>query len=95
MKKAASQPSESSVIEMVDVDVASSYAPEVLAIEGVTWTVAPGDYWVIAGLQNSGKTDLTVGCLAATWAPPPNRMFSPFGCGSAWYLTGANGCFII
>ena len=41
MKKAASQSSEASVIEMVDVDVASSYAPDVLVIGA-----GPGGYVV-------------------------------------------------
>lgn len=32
--------------------------PELPVLEDVNWTVRPGEFWVIAGLHASGKTDL-------------------------------------
>lgn len=45
-------------IRMTDVAVGSIADLSVLRIEQVNWTVRTGDYWAIAGLQGSGKTDL-------------------------------------
>ena len=44
------------IIEMVDVAVNALHEPRLLA-EQVNWTVRAGDYWVIGGLQGSGKSD--------------------------------------
>lgn len=44
-------------IRMSEVAVGSVQDPCRLMLEHVNWTVHPGDYWVIAGLQGSGKTD--------------------------------------
>lgn len=45
------------VIEMRNVSAASLFAPQSAVVEGVNWTVQPGDFWAIAGLQGTGKTD--------------------------------------
>jgi ABC-type transporter Mla maintaining outer membrane lipid asymmetry ATPase subunit MlaF len=46
------------VIEMRNVSLPSLHAPERPEVEGISWTVSPGDYWVIAGLHGSGKSAL-------------------------------------
>jgi len=41
--------------------------PDATVAEGINWTVNPGDYWVVAGLHGSGKSDflmLTAGLMA-------------------------------
>jgi ABC-type transporter Mla maintaining outer membrane lipid asymmetry ATPase subunit MlaF len=45
------------VIRMDRVALASMQDQNSVVVEDVTWTVQPGDYWVVAGLQGSGKTD--------------------------------------
>ena len=54
-------------IEMCGVSVGSMRDMNFIAAEGVDWSVAPGEFWVISGLQGSGKTDflaLTGGMMA-------------------------------
>jgi len=54
-------------IEMCGVSVGSMRDMDFIAVEGVNWTVARGDFWIISGLQGSGKTDflmLTGGMMA-------------------------------
>ncbi len=46
------------LVEMSDVAVAPASAPEAPLVEGVRWRVNAGDYWVIGGLHNSGKSVL-------------------------------------
>jgi ABC-type transporter Mla maintaining outer membrane lipid asymmetry ATPase subunit MlaF len=43
---------------MDDVAVGSMQDIHEVVAEGINWTVRSGDYWVIAGLQGSGKSDL-------------------------------------
>jgi ABC-type transporter Mla maintaining outer membrane lipid asymmetry ATPase subunit MlaF len=45
------------VIEMRGVSAASLRDPESIVVESVDWTVRPGEFWVLAGLQGSGKSD--------------------------------------
>jgi ABC-type transporter Mla maintaining outer membrane lipid asymmetry ATPase subunit MlaF len=45
------------IMLMEDVDTASMRDPDLTVAKGVNWSVAPGDYWVIAGLQGTGKSD--------------------------------------
>jgi ABC-type transporter Mla maintaining outer membrane lipid asymmetry ATPase subunit MlaF len=45
------------LIEMESVAIASARDPEKILIEDVNWQLMPGDFWVIAGLHASGKTD--------------------------------------
>jgi len=42
---------------MRDVAVASMRDQGRIVLSDVNWTVAPREYWVVAGLQGSGKTD--------------------------------------
>lgn len=55
------------VIEMKGVGVSALYRPDLTVLEQVDWQVAAGDYWVVAGLHRSGKSDLlmlTAGLLS-------------------------------
>jgi ABC-type transporter Mla maintaining outer membrane lipid asymmetry ATPase subunit MlaF len=45
-------------IEMQDVRVVHSRNPGVTLIDEVGWVVRPGEFWVVAGLQGSGKSVL-------------------------------------
>jgi ABC-type transporter Mla maintaining outer membrane lipid asymmetry ATPase subunit MlaF len=52
---------------MQKVDVPSTRDTASLIVSGVDWTVKEGDYWMVAGLQGSGKTDflmMTGGVMA-------------------------------
>jgi ABC-type transporter Mla maintaining outer membrane lipid asymmetry ATPase subunit MlaF len=54
-------------IEMTGVAVGSLHDPRAMVAEEINWTVNVGDYWVVAGLQGSGKSDflmLTGGLMA-------------------------------
>ena len=44
-------------LEMIDVKIGSLKDSEQVVLENVNWSVATGDYWVIGGLQASGKSD--------------------------------------
>lgn len=46
------------VIEMADAAIANPRNLELPLLEPVDWRVAPGECWVVAGLQGSGKTTL-------------------------------------
>lgn len=71
------QPAKEPVIEMAGVDVAALDAAMDATIQDVNWRVASGDYWVIAGLHNSGKTDLLL--TAAALVPPLRGTLRLFG----------------
>ena len=54
-------------IEMTGVAVGALRDPDTTVAEGINWTVNAGDYWVVAGLHGSGKSDflmLTGGLMA-------------------------------
>ena len=42
---------------MRGVAVGAMRDPDAVVVEDVNWTVAPGDFWVVGGLQGSGKSD--------------------------------------
>ncbi len=46
------------LIEMVDATLTSLVDPSRVVAEDVSWTVMPGDYWVVGGLHGAGKSDL-------------------------------------
>lgn len=64
-------------LEMTGVKVGSLADPDHISLEDVTWTVAEGDYWAIAGLQGSGKSDLLF--TAAGLLPPLSGFYRVFG----------------
>jgi len=46
------------VIEMHDVQVTTLRDLSMTVLERVNWSVQTGEFWVVAGLQHSGKSDL-------------------------------------
>ncbi len=50
--------SQTPAILMRDVAVGSLQDPAATMVRGVNWDVYPGEFWVIAGLQGEGKSDL-------------------------------------
>jgi ABC-type transporter Mla maintaining outer membrane lipid asymmetry ATPase subunit MlaF len=55
------------VIEMQGVAASAMDDPDTIVAEEVNWSVAAGDFWVVAGLQGSGKSDflfMTAGLTA-------------------------------
>jgi ABC-type transporter Mla maintaining outer membrane lipid asymmetry ATPase subunit MlaF len=48
-----------------------------VAIEAADWTVAPGEFWALAGLQGSGKTDFLM--MTAGLMPPQAGEYLLFG----------------
>ena len=49
-----------------------------IVVEEVNWKVSVGDFWVVAGLQGSGKTDFLM-MAASLMAPASRRIFSVWG----------------
>lgn len=66
-----------SQIEMRQVAVANSHAPEAVVIDDVTWRIEAGDYWAVGGLPASGKSDLLA--TAAALQKPLRGFFELFG----------------
>lgn len=62
---------------MKDVSVAAMRDASFLVVEDVNWTVAAGEFWVIAGQEHSGKSDLLM--LAAGLMPPRSGRYQLFG----------------
>ena len=64
-------------MEMRDVTVTSIHDSSHPVLEGVNWTVAVGDFWAVAGLLRSGKTDFMA--LAAGITRPARGTYRLFG----------------
>ena len=62
---------------MEGVAVGSLHDPIAIVAEEVNWTVAPGDYWVVAGSQGSGKSDFLM--MAASLIAPRGGRYRMFG----------------
>jgi putative ABC transport system ATP-binding protein len=62
---------------MEDVSAGSMQDPDAVVAKGIDWTVAPGDYWVVAGLQGSGKSDFLM--MAGSLMPPRRGRYRLFG----------------
>lgn len=72
------------LLELAGAQVAALRDPARVVLEEVTWSVCRGDFWVVAGAQHSGKSDLlfhaaglvaprvgacrVLGCDASEWA---------------------------
>jgi ABC-type transporter Mla maintaining outer membrane lipid asymmetry ATPase subunit MlaF len=65
------------VIFMEDVAVGSMQDPAATSLTGVNWQVQPGEFWVLAGLQGEGKTDLLM--MTAGLMAPLNGQYRLFG----------------
>jgi phospholipid/cholesterol/gamma-HCH transport system ATP-binding protein len=68
------------VIEMAGVDVGTMRDPLHIVVEDVTWTVAPGEFWIIAGTERSGKSAFLT--LAAGLMAPARGSCKLFGRGT-------------
>jgi putative ABC transport system ATP-binding protein len=64
-------------LQMSEVAVASLRDPDVVTVEDIHWTVQPGEYWVVAGLQGSGKSDFL--WMAGGLMPPARGVYRLFG----------------
>jgi ABC-type transporter Mla maintaining outer membrane lipid asymmetry ATPase subunit MlaF len=64
-------------IEMCGVNVTAMRDASFTVVEDVNWSVAAGEFWVIAGQENSGKSDLLI--LAAGLMPPARGSYRVFG----------------
>jgi ABC-type transporter Mla maintaining outer membrane lipid asymmetry ATPase subunit MlaF len=69
-------PTNRPVIEMTDVAISAMHEPTLVA-EQVNWAVNAGDFWVIGGLQGSGKSDLLF--LTGGLMPPARGTYRLFG----------------
>ncbi len=66
------------VIEMRGASIASLHDATFAVVEGMNWSVQPGEFWVVAGQQHSGKTDLLM--HAAGLMMPAHGSCQMFGC---------------
>ena len=64
-------------IAMRDVNVAAMRDASFTVVEHVNWSVTAGEFWVIAGPEHSGKSDLLM--LAAGLMPPAAGDYQLFG----------------
>ena len=62
---------------MQHVTVSAMRDLSMAVVEDVNWTVAPGEYWIIAGLQGSGKSDFMM--MTAGLMPPAEGNYLLFG----------------
>jgi len=74
---ATSTDQRATVIEMTGVGVGSQQDLEAHVLEDVNWSVAQGEYWVVAGMDGSGKSDLM--SMTAGLMPPRNGSYRLFG----------------
>jgi ABC-type transporter Mla maintaining outer membrane lipid asymmetry ATPase subunit MlaF len=66
------------VIEMRAAQVASLREATFTVLADVNWTVLPGEFWIVAGQQHSGKSDLLL--HAAGLMVPARGRCAVFGC---------------
>jgi ABC-type transporter Mla maintaining outer membrane lipid asymmetry ATPase subunit MlaF len=66
------------VIEMRGAAIAALRDASLTVVESVDWTVQPGEFWVVAGQQHSGKSDLLL--HAAGLMMPASGTCTVFGC---------------
>jgi ABC-type transporter Mla maintaining outer membrane lipid asymmetry ATPase subunit MlaF len=72
-----SEDSKIPAIDMRGVNVAAMRDASFTVVEDVNWSVAPGEFWVVAGQEHSGKSDLLM--LAAGLMMPANGDYKLFG----------------
>lgn len=65
------------VIVMQGVAVSSQVNPDQAVVENVNWTVRSGEYWVIAGMHGTGKSDFMA--TAGGLLPPLEGNYHLFG----------------
>ncbi len=64
-------------IAMTDVAFGALQDPATTVAEHINWTAQPGDYWVVAGLHGSGKSDFLM--LTGGVMPPRRGQYRFFG----------------
>ncbi len=64
-------------MEMSGVDVGSLQDPDLTVLQDINWRVMAGDYWVVAGMHGSGKSDLMA--LAGGLTRPRGGEYRLFG----------------
>ena len=72
-----SEPENTAVIEMRGVSVGAMRDIGFIVLEDVNWSVAAGEFWVVAGQQHSGKSDFLM--LAAGLMAPVQGDCKLFG----------------
>jgi phospholipid/cholesterol/gamma-HCH transport system ATP-binding protein len=77
MASLSPEPATVPALEMREVTVTSLKDPAKVVLEGVNWTVMAGDFWAVAGLLRSGKSDLMA--LAAGIMRPTRGTYRLFG----------------
>jgi len=65
------------IIEMQDVDIGTMHDPAEIVVEKVNWSVARGEFWVVAGQQHSGKSNFLM--TTAGLMPPAAGHYRFFG----------------
>src|SRR5438067_5285444 len=65
------------LIEMENVSVGAMRDQSTIVVEEINWTVAPGDYWVVGGLQGAGKSDFLM--MTGGLMPPASGHYRLFG----------------
>src|SRR5471030_3029855 len=65
------------VIEMRGAEVRSMRETSLVMLEDVNWTVSAGEFWVVAGQQQSGKSDLMM--MTAGLMTPAKGSYKLFG----------------
>lgn len=65
------------IIRMEGVTAGSMQDPGAVRVEQVDWTVQAGDFWVLAGLQGSGKSDFLM--MTGGLMPPLGGTYRLFG----------------
>jgi len=70
-------------IEMSGADITALRDTSLVVLENVNWPVLPGEFWVVAGQQHSGKSDLLLN--AAGLMTPARGMCRVFGCDTKYF----------
>ncbi|HSY74081.1 MAG TPA: ATP-binding cassette domain-containing protein, partial [Dongiaceae bacterium] len=64
-------------IEMRNVEIGAMRDMSLTVLENVDWSVAPGEFWIVAGQQHSGKSDFIM--MTAGLMPPVKGSYKFFG----------------
>jgi len=68
----------SAIIEMINVQITAMHDSSLVLVDNVDWSVQSGEFWVLAGPQRSGKSDLLM--HAAGLMIPQTGICRVFGC---------------
>ena len=76
MESASAKPA-GPVIEMAGVAAGALHEPEQTVLQDINWRVDAGDYWAVAGMHGSGKSDFMA--MAGGLIPPRSGSYRLFG----------------